>query len=602
VSDKDELYSEFLKDLGALDDFLDVSRQAPPETEEDGVPPVAFLSASPPNVNSLRQQRIPLSRYDPDVRRLLEAVAFFSARTRRLAVTGLQKAVDRINAGNLDFLLRPMPAMTLVRVSAKAAGSLKYGLPELPMGTEVRITTPTKAVGYFTTTRPLKIWPLTATTEVDPSGTGKPDMLPGGRFRLTVTVKSPAVNKTKDVVDRLSFHIDYRDDYARSRRLVALLEHGLRVTVQFDGEGPLHPCKASVGPPVTRASATSRGSTHPADAPELDELAHPLERVRSFFHLPAQNLFLNVILPTPPIPWQKATFFLEGEQNWPNDLVVSHDTFQLFVVPVTNLRKAPASPIVCDGTKEAYPIRGSNPAAFGTGVDLKGEETRLHSVLGVYKLTARGLSPLQSALVAAGEWTYDLEVEGTDPDRLLHRLLVQCPSAFGKPETVSVEALWYQPQFDTIAAGQLTVDLQRMRIDGAAFALCESLRPHRPSRYFNDPLRLLHVLGLRTKKAIEKDDLMSLLEGLGLDAESKHAAVIGKVGSITAQEIPETRLRTGGMAMIYDVAMLPWPAEEQGLVDDFRRQLQAVLQAWLPCGVTVRVTPQTAQLASGDPS
>jgi len=580
MSGKDEAYGEFLKDLGALDDFLD--RSNVPAASGS---PATGGTPSGGDIDRQRQRAIALSRYDPDVRRLLEAVAFFSSRTRRLAVAGLRKAFDRVNAGNLDFLLTAMPAMTTVRVSGKSVASLKFGIPALPAGTELRITTPSNAVGYFSTTRPLKIWPLTATTKVGQKGTGWPDRLDGGGFRLTVTVESGAVNTVKDLVDRLSFHIDYRDDYARSRRLAGLLEHGLKVSVKFDADAVARPCQARVGPPTT------------TDAPELDELAHPLDRVRSFFHLPSQDLFLNVTLPDSPSTWKKATFFLEGEQNWPDDLYVTQDTFQLFVVPVVNLRMAPATPIVCDGTKESYPIRAGNPAALGTGLDLKGEEARLHSVAGVYRLTARGFAPLQSALLARGEWAYEIDVEGSDPDRLSHRLLLQCPSAFGKPETISVDARWYQPAFDTIATGQLRVELQKIRLEGAFFALGQNLQAHRPSPYFGDPLRLLHVLGLRTEKLLGKDDLMSLLAGLGLDAQSEHAAVIGWVAGITAREVPETGLARGGMRLVYEVAMQPYPLEAQGLVDDFARQLHAMLRAWLPCGVEVRVSQQTAETA-----
>ncbi len=576
----DKFYHDFLKDLGALDDFLDRSNEGP--TPEVPVPETSNRPAES-DIDLQRQRAVALSRYDPDVRRLLEAVAFFSSRTRRLAVSGLQKAVDRVNAGNLDFLLTPMPATTLVRVSAKTNDRLKFGIPPLPVGTEFRITTPTRAVGYFSTTRPLKIWPLTARTITDPSG--KPDLLESGGFRLKLKVESSVPTTTKDTVDSLCFHVNYRNDYPRSRRIASLLEHGLKVVATFDDDPTRRGCQAYLGRPRTE------------HAPELDELEHPLSRVRSFFHFPSQDLFLNVKLPSIPATWRKANFYLEVEQKWPDDLVVSEDTFRLFVVPVVNLRTAPALPIVCDGTKESYPIRGSNPAALGTGLDLKGEEIRLHSVAGVYKVTARGFEPLQSALLAAGDWAYEVDVVGEDPDRLRHNLLLQCPEAFESPQTISVEGKWYQPKFDTIASGQLTVELQRSRLEGTAFALASSLREHKNSPYFGEPMHLLHVLGLRGQKMLSKSDLMNLLAGLGLDAQSEHAPVIGIIADISAREVPETTLRTFGMKVIYDVATRPYPPEMQGLVDDFGHKLHALLAAWLPCAVEVRVAPQEAKAA-----
>src|SRR5262245_27630655 len=55
---------------------------------------------------------------DPDVRRILEAMAFFSARTRAAAERATGAAVRRIAAGTLDDLLAPAPAAMMVECVA----------------------------------------------------------------------------------------------------------------------------------------------------------------------------------------------------------------------------------------------------------------------------------------------------------------------------------------------------------------------------------------------------------------------------------------------------------------------------------------------------
>ncbi|HEY5956181.1 MAG TPA: hypothetical protein VIV60_06500, partial [Polyangiaceae bacterium] len=56
------------------------------------------------------EEALTLGATDPDVRRLLEALAFFSARTKAAAVDCMTQAVRRVAGGALDELLEPVPA------------------------------------------------------------------------------------------------------------------------------------------------------------------------------------------------------------------------------------------------------------------------------------------------------------------------------------------------------------------------------------------------------------------------------------------------------------------------------------------------------------
>ena len=57
---------------------------------------------------------------DPDVRRLLEALAFFSARTKAAAAAELRGAIGRLTEGLLDDFVQPQPARAMLRVQATA--------------------------------------------------------------------------------------------------------------------------------------------------------------------------------------------------------------------------------------------------------------------------------------------------------------------------------------------------------------------------------------------------------------------------------------------------------------------------------------------------
>src|SRR6185295_138842 len=104
----DLLTSLFLEELSALDRFA-AAREA--------------------------ENRHQPTREDPDVRRILEALAFFSARTRAAAAGSTRAAVRRIAGGTLDDLLPVAPASILV------AATPGDQLPEpvtVPAGTQLR--------------------------------------------------------------------------------------------------------------------------------------------------------------------------------------------------------------------------------------------------------------------------------------------------------------------------------------------------------------------------------------------------------------------------------------------------------------------------------
>src|SRR5260370_1374563 len=87
-------YEAFLTELKAVDDFL------------------AYRTGDAGHVQ----------REDPDVRRLMESIAFFSARTRQAATDQLRRSVLQHARGHLDDFLYPQPARGLVQ--AMPAGLL----------------------------------------------------------------------------------------------------------------------------------------------------------------------------------------------------------------------------------------------------------------------------------------------------------------------------------------------------------------------------------------------------------------------------------------------------------------------------------------------
>ena len=563
-------YAQFIEELAALDGFL-TTRAA----QADG------------GAGGQRERVLALSRHDPDVRRLLEGMAYLSARTRVLAVTGLRSAVHRLNRGYFDAMVSPMPAMAMIQAVAAAGLTAAAALPRR---TDVRLTTPTGTIGLFSTTRPLTVLPLSLLkARVSTRGRG---------YRLVLQIQTVGSYRQRGPIDPLAFHFEEAGDYTGAREQMRQISACFAgASVIFDppdgaapGSLPAVPCEVTFGAPQV------------PDPREENTTEHPLARVRSFFHFPSQELFLDVRVPGADSPWQKASICIDLDENWPVSLSINEDDLKLFVVPVTNLRSAHARPVRCDGTREAYPIQDDSPLAPGSAALRPGEASSLHEVRGVYELTDRGPVPLRSGLLTDAGDVYEIETTGDDPDDLQHRLLLKIPGAFEDPRTILVDARWYQPGFDAEASGRLTVTLPTRRLEHVALRLADDPVPHRTSPLWNDPPKLLHIMSLRTKVRLGRDDLMDLMALLGAGPGSRHAAVVGLVAEVVSSEEPDVGLRAAGVRYVYELRMRPYDDSLQGLVDDFRAQVHALLDAWLPGAVEVRAVPALGGPSAPPPS
>ncbi len=331
----------------------------------------------------------PLGPEDPDVRRLVEAMAFFSARTRAAAVDATHAAVVRMAGGTLDDLLAPLPAAAMVQAvpnghfigptALERGTSLRFqftdpafnGAPQLPsigLGTP---TAPGQRVGFFSTLQPAMIRAIA----VDRA------LITGARRALQLEIRLSAGVPQRGPVG-LDFYVRRQGDYRASLALqVALETHASRVVALFDGGTDEVPCTVSFGP---------RAPTSPVDD---GDGRSPLSRMRSFFQFPEQDLYVCVDVPAASLPWQRLTLRFTLDAGWPEDQGVSNDSFQLHVVPAVNGWFDFAAPILYDGTRAVVPLQNGAVTR---------EVAEPFGVRGVYQAD-RAMTPLLPfALRAAG--------------------------------------------------------------------------------------------------------------------------------------------------------------------------------------------------------
>lgn len=487
-----------------------------------------------------------LVREDPEVRRLLEAIAFLTARSRIASQRSLLATQRRLFQQFFSFLLSPCPARGLLQLQPT---SQLADTVELPRGTEVQVQAPSGARAMFATQRSVRVLPIRLVwceTLLRPEGP-----------RVVLGFRSPFPRKEE--IGALSLHVNHLDDYPASLTLLHYLRrHVERAFVVFedkvteDSDGPS--CTLSFGE-------------------EPDEGAreeHPLQKVRSFFHAPQRDLFMNVGVSETPPRWHKFSIVLDLDAMWPRALRLTKDMFELFTVPIANLKQSPAEPLLCEGLETRTRIRHTTPS----------ERWEPHSVLGVYTVEELGLAPVRPGMITSGSGSYELE--RTEDERgEAHWIRLRFPEAFAEPRSIAIEALWLQAHFSAHIAGRLQARLHARAIPGLRVELRGTITPHAANPLVNSFEGMLQLLSLRSKAAgLTREELDVLLDALGVLEHSPFKRLQDHLGELKVETLPEPRERGGGKRHVYRFELGEFDATLVPLVDAGLAQIAAALRAW----------------------
>jgi type VI secretion system protein ImpG len=489
-----------------------------------------------------------LDRADPDVQRLVETMAFFTAHTRRLARRNLEVAWQRLLALDFAYLLDPLPAMAMLQASGAAA--LLPAARTLPLEASVQLANRRAGTGLFRTTRAL-----------DDLRLGLTDV--AAREPRRVVLAFEAGPPRHDAPGAIDVYLDDRGDYPASLALAHGLRRRLRAAqvIYRDTGGTLlaaQPCRFSVAEPLPGSE-------------------HPLARLRSFFHFPAQELYLRVEPPPCPVAWRQLRLVLElaPEAGGTRPLALDEDTLRTRVVPIANLSRQFAQPIRYDATRSADPLV---PMIAAPGLELC-------SLLGVYELADGGLVPLRTGALGRGARAagvgagYELE-RVDEPDRSRAFLGLRLPEAFDRPLRVAAEALWYQPRFSEAAHGELlTALLPDRHIENVSWWLRGALCPADVTSTRRPLAAQLELFGLRARPALGLDDLLVLLDFV-VAPRSHYRPFLARLSALTSELAVDFGLRGTGVGRRYTVTLAAGHAEELPLYDGFLRQLRALLAAW----------------------
>lgn len=506
-----------------------------------------------------REDRQLPAREDPDVRRILEAIAFFSARTRAAARASTRAAVERIAGGTLDDLLPVAPASMLI--SAKPTAQLAEPVT-VPSGTELRVRAADGRVGRFSTELPITVIPA----EIEGA-----KVVDGDR-RVTLQIKLRALRAFR-APRVVSLHVRKLNDYRASLAVHdALARCTTRVTALVDGKTEV-------------ACQVSFDALPPRRLDEETGDAGPLARAREFFHMPDRALYLHVEME--PTSFTTLAITLELDERFPTDVAIGKDTFHLAVTPAANVWNDYAEPVLCDGMRDGYRIRAP-------GAELS--EVELHRVKGVYRTGGGGFVPVPPAALSQEGDAYEL----TDVEDAPH-VSLRFKGAFDKPIKVMIDARWSQPALWSGAAGKITVEAHRRHLPGVSLGMLGPMRRPEPSPLARSPARALDLLSLRMRPSLDRRALSGVLEMLGTTAAGPYLGAHTWVDDLSAVEEPDPAQPSGGIRRRYDLTLRERSPEDGPLVRALSAQIEALLKSWTEQAVIVNssVVSEARRRSSG---
>lgn len=417
----------------------------------------------------------------------------------------------------------------------------------LPKDSEVLVTADKGMQATFRTLHDLRVLPITLKkTELALRG--------NAGFRLLLYFQSSYPRN--DAIDTLPVYLNYLNNYHSSLKFCYTLQKHLKKSSVFftdkiedNAEGV--PCPIRFGSPVSLEDTVN------------SDLSHPLEQIRAYFHFPQQDLYMNFKVPAPPRNWTNVTICLDLDAKWPKNLSINRDIFQLFTVPVTNLKHNMAQPVLCDGTQDQYAIRYPEPK----------KKFVLHSVLGTFLIEPDGLIPLRPGIITGGNGSYEIEHNQAG----IANLLLHLPQAFVTPKKIAIDALWLQPEFSEQVDQQHKVMLASKNIEGVTWAMLGEIKVHQENPLNEDAEGLLQFLSLQRKPTFTLEEIGFLLKGLGNIAKSPFQAIPQLLDKLEIALVPQSR-KIGGVKTIYHLSLKEFDDSYRPLVELFLKKLLFLLQ------------------------
>ncbi len=481
----------------------------------------------------------PLDSEDPNTKRLIEALAFFGARARLHGVNQITQIHERLFRQYFPYLVNPLPAFGMLQITP----SIRY--PErvtLPAGSELIFKTSNQLKASFQTLESLDVFPL-----FQKNFSFERHEAAGWRCLIEYN----SLHVSTEELGSMRFYINHLNSFFSSLRVLFAVQHTFVKAQVFYDPTDIHreeglECGVEFGPAIHDRSI----------------FFHEIEQVRSLLHFPQQELFLKFSIPPCRKRWKKIVFCLDFNEKWPDSIRLSADSFLPFIVPIANFKKAHADPIICDGTKNVYPLLHPEPIY----------QFELHTVLSVAKILSNGLKPLKPGIL--GKMGESFEV-----DYFNKELLLDLPDAFQSPATLAVEALWTQPWFSDYMNVELELQFKEAQTFGLGVRLLGSLHRHEQT-VEEDPNFLIRLLSLKNQNYLQLNEILFIVNAMKKLSGSFFDQVPDWILELkTRQRMDQKNF---GSVIEYEFFLKDWNGQKWEVALLFFKYVNDMLNSWLP--------------------
>ena len=516
-----------------------------------------------------------LDRDDQDVRRLIEAMAYYSARSRGSAERAMRQHQRQALEQLFPYLLTPMPAMGMLYPKLHPNMNETRAVPQGAafVATEFGSDGARGISRGFRSMAACAVYPLHIVkgsvslqnkARKGAAAAGKP-VQPGWSMKIQVAADDRGsrfqryYDDTERPLQQLTFHMNPSGDTLLALRLFDALQMCLqRFTVRI-GSGSKE-----------RYVSEHRVSGAAAAGRVAASWENPIENARRLIHFPLGELALEVPLAGAPAEWDLLELELHLSEAWPPGLPVLDSSFLLNAIAVENLSRGQAEVIEHDGTRARLRIEHAEPA---TGM-------KVREVLGVYLADPsepgahEALMP--SALVEGG---YRIELDGLGPQRTAWLSVDDDIGELEQVRSLHVEADWYDPGGELPDPSTAKVALEEHDVGPVTWALVAPLSGPRDSPVLGNAKGLQRLLDLHGKETLTVEDLRSLLNALGTDDSEVFCRVPRYIESLDMKTVADSQSPRGGM-LVYELRLSAVPPLLIPAVRLLLRELPRLLAMW----------------------
>lgn len=496
--------------------------------------------------------QVPVEYEDPDVKRLSEAMAAFMAKGRIEGKTQVNQLHRRVFQQLLPYIASPVASMGLLQTNSRHITEAT----QIRSGTSFSLFTDDGDKAQYQSIHTLPIQPICLNRVISEVNNRE----------IVVEIKS--INNVPGHLEHLPIYISTHNNYSLTLKLIATLAKNIiSVSAVFDddvtvsGDFLLGACQPNDLAPNSETTAKV----------ELDGM-HPIENIRHFFQLPQQENYLNLYFNESPQQWNKCQIKLHLDSPLPKGINISTDVFKLGVICVENINKEQSETFTFDATHSAHPVRPPSTSP----------QLAMLKCLGVYQGPLKNRELLRPGILKSGNGAYEIHQQGATPPLID----IQLAEAFFNPVKITVDALWFQPEFSAHLWKKLAIKTTHLDIAGLK---CHALSPPVPHVPFNDndPHTLLELSLLKNKDRLSLEEIIFILESFSTVFAREFKAVKPLLTELHF-ESPNN----------YGFVIAETSAQTFNLLDCFIKKLETLLNLWLTdsnISVKIRNTTQPTE-------